>query len=179
MYNLVFPQKQKKKGKKEWKAVAFERIRDQCSKTKSPHVKLCCASDYSSHGVSLVVFSLYALPPLLHPQTTLFRELTGMKQKIYYFADFNLEALLSLSAQLRGRQCTCDEAMMPKCGSLNWVIFITFDDGIEWVFRSPMASFNHFYSDETASKIVESEASTLMYLKAHTSIPVPEVHSYR
>ncbi|KAG8409275.1 hypothetical protein J3458_019392 [Metarhizium acridum] len=101
-----------------------------------------------------------------------------MKDKIYYFAKFSLEALLSLSQQLRDRKCTCDVAKMPNCGSLNWVIFITFDDGIEWVFRSPMAGHNRFYSDETASKIVESEASTLMYLKARTSIPVPEVYSY-
>ncbi|KAK1255428.1 hypothetical protein MKX08_009423 [Trichoderma sp. CBMAI-0020] len=68
---------------------------------------------------------------------------------------------------------------MPKCGSLNWVIFVIFDDGIEWVFRSPMAGRNNVYSDETSSKIVNSEASTLMYLKAHTSIPIPEVYSYR
>ncbi|KAL7901516.1 kinase-like domain-containing protein [Trichoderma sp. SZMC 28014] len=67
---------------------------------------------------------------------------------------------------------------MPKCGCLNWVIFVTFDDGIEWVFRSPMAGRNKIYSDETSSKIVDSEASTLMYLKTHTSIPVPEVYSY-
>ncbi|KAI5459664.1 hypothetical protein BGZ63DRAFT_473363 [Mariannaea sp. PMI_226] len=58
---------------------------------------------------------------------------------------------------------------MPKCGSLNWVIFISFDDGVD---------LHDFYSDETASKIVVSEASTLMYLKANTSIPVPEVYSY-
>lgn len=102
-----------------------------------------------------------------------------MKDKIYYFASFNLEALLSLSEQLRGRKCTCDVTTMPKCGSLNWVIFVTFDDGIEWVFRSPMAVRNNIYSDETSSKIVDSEASTLVYLKAHTSIPVPEVYSYR
>ncbi|KAL6905108.1 hypothetical protein GGI43DRAFT_421339 [Trichoderma evansii] len=62
---------------------------------------------------------------------------------------------------------------MPKCGSLNWVIFVTFDDGIEWVFRSPMAGRNHFYSDETSSKIVESEASTLMYLKVYSYRQVP------
>lgn len=102
-----------------------------------------------------------------------------MRDRIFYFAHFNLEALLSLSERLRGRKCTCDVTKMPKCGSLNWVVFVTFDDGIEWVFRCPMASRNHFYSDETSSKIVSSEASTLMYLKAHTSIPVPEVYSYR
>lgn len=102
-----------------------------------------------------------------------------MRDRIYYFASFNLEALLSLSEQIRGRKCTCDVTAMPKCGCLNWVIFVTFDDGIEWVFRSPMAGRNKIYSDETSSKIVDSEASTLMYLKTHTSIPVPEVYSYR
>jgi hypothetical protein len=65
---------------------------------------------------------------------------------------------------------------MPKSGSLNWVIFISFDDGIEWVFRSPKSGLYGFYSDETSSKIIMSEASTLMYLRAYTSIPVPEVY---
>lgn len=102
-----------------------------------------------------------------------------MKDKIYYFADFNLEALLSLSEQIRGRKCTCDVTTKPKHGCLNWVIFVTFDDGIEWVFRSPIAGRNEVDSDGASSKIVDSEASTLMYLKAHTSIPVPEVYSYR
>lgn len=100
-----------------------------------------------------------------------------MKDMIYYFADFNLEALLSLSARLRGCPCTCDVSQMPRTGSLNWVIFISFDDEVEWVFRSPRS--RGFYSVETASKIVVSEASTLIYLKAHTSVPVPEVYSYR
>ncbi|KAF4978223.1 hypothetical protein FZEAL_5328 [Fusarium zealandicum] len=101
-----------------------------------------------------------------------------MKDKVYNYADFNLEALLRLSEQHRGRPCTCDISQMPKSGSLNWVIFISFDDGIEWVFRSPRSGLHSFYSDETASKIVVSEASTLMYLKAYTSVPVPEVYSY-
>lgn len=92
---------------------------------------------------------------------------TTMKDRIFYFSNFNLKALLSLSEQLRSRQSTCDVAKMSKCGSLhvNRAIFVTFDDGIERVFRSPMAGRNHFYSVETSSKIVESEASTLMYLK--------------
>ncbi|KAJ3539249.1 hypothetical protein NM208_g5564 [Fusarium decemcellulare] len=102
-----------------------------------------------------------------------------MKDKIYYFAKFDLPALLSLSEQRRGQPCTCDVSQMPKSGSLNWVIFVSFKDGIEWVFRSPKSALHTgFYSDETASKILISEASTLLYLKAHTSIPVPEVYAY-
>ncbi|EXL65931.1 hypothetical protein FOPG_17868 [Fusarium oxysporum f. sp. conglutinans race 2 54008] len=101
-----------------------------------------------------------------------------MKDKIYYFAKFNLPALLSLSEQRRGQPCSCDVSQMPKSGSLNWVIFLSFEDGTEWVFRSPKSGLDCFYSDETASKILISEASTLLYLKAHTSIPVPEVYAY-
>lgn len=102
-----------------------------------------------------------------------------MKEKIYYFADFNLEALLALAEARRGRPCSCDVSHMPKSGCLNWVIFVTFNDGVEWVFRSPRSGLLGFYSDETASKILLSEVSTLMYLKANTSIPVPEVYSFR
>ncbi|KAF5550716.1 kinase-like domain-containing protein [Fusarium mexicanum] len=101
-----------------------------------------------------------------------------MQDKIYYFATFNLQALLSLAEQRRGQPCTCDITQMPKCGSLNWVIFICFPDGVEWAFRSPKSGVDSLYSDETASRILVSEASTLLYLKANTSIPVPQVFSY-
>lgn len=100
------------------------------------------------------------------------------RPKIFRWAKFNLEALLFLAEKLRGQSCTCDESKTPKSGSLNWVIFITFDDGLEWVFRSPRYD-THMFSEETASKILISEASTLKYLEAHCQIPVPKVYSYR
>ncbi|SCV25445.1 uncharacterized protein FFB14_00338 [Fusarium fujikuroi] len=100
-----------------------------------------------------------------------------LRPKIFRWAKFNLEALLLLAEKLRGRSCTCDESKVPKSGSLNWVIFLTFDDGVEWVFRSPRYDTSMF-SDETASKILVSEASTLRYLETHCQIPVPKVYSY-
>ncbi|CVK88378.1 uncharacterized protein FMAN_04945 [Fusarium mangiferae] len=99
------------------------------------------------------------------------------RPRISRWAKFNLEALLLLAEKLRGRSCTCDESQGPKSGSLNWVIFITFDDGVQWVFRSPRYD-THMFSDETASKILISEASTLKYLETHCQIPVPKVYSY-
>ncbi|KAI9149378.1 hypothetical protein HJFPF1_11430 [Paramyrothecium foliicola] len=101
-----------------------------------------------------------------------------MKDNIYYFAHFNLDALLALSETCRGRPCSCDVSQTPKSGCLNWVIFITFDDGVEWVFRSPRDDLIDFYKDETSSKILLSEVSTLLYLKANTSVPVPDVYSF-
>ncbi|CZR40270.1 uncharacterized protein FPRO_05170 [Fusarium proliferatum ET1] len=82
------------------------------------------------------------------------------RPRIFRWAKFNLEALLMLAEKLRGRSCTCDESQVPKSGSLNWVIFITFDDAVEWVFRSPRYDILMF-SDETASKILISEASRM------------------
>ena len=104
---------------------------------------------------------------------------TAMKEKIFRYATFNLKALLDLAQKLRGRPCTCDVSKLPKFGSLNWVIFVSFDDGIEWVFRSPRTGLSAILTDESASKMLISEASTLKYIRAHSSIPVPEVYSYR
>jgi hypothetical protein len=98
--------------------------------------------------------------------------------RIFRFARFNLQALLSLAKELRGQSCACDENETPKSGSFNWAIFITFDDGVQWVFRSPRQDTS-MYTKETASKMLLSEASTLKYLDTHCSIPVPKVYAYR
>ncbi|KAF5019493.1 hypothetical protein F66182_8500 [Fusarium sp. NRRL 66182] len=101
-----------------------------------------------------------------------------MLPKIFSHAKFNLDDLLSLATRLRGRPCTADESIKPKTGSLNWVIFIIFEDGIEWAFRSPRRDLSTIVTDESASRMLVSEACTLKYLEAHTVIPVPEVYSF-
>jgi len=99
-------------------------------------------------------------------------------EKIFSFTNFNLDALLSLATQLRGgRPCTTDVSQRPKSGSLNWVIFITFDDGIEWVFRCPRSDVS--VKRASRHKMIISEASTLKYLEKHSSVPVPKVYSFR
>ncbi|KPM38167.1 hypothetical protein AK830_g8396 [Neonectria ditissima] len=100
------------------------------------------------------------------------------RERIFAYGKFNLDNLLFLAAQLRGRPCTCDRSRKPNAGSLNWVIFIIFDDEIEWVFRSPRSGSSVILTDESASKMLISEASTLKYLGTYTSVPVPEVYSF-
>jgi hypothetical protein len=58
-------------------------------------------------------------------------------------------------------------------------MFIAFDDGAEWASRSLGDYGSYLYTQETAFKIIMSEAPTLMYLKKNTSIPVLEVYSFR
>ncbi|KAJ0415441.1 hypothetical protein BJY00DRAFT_317865 [Aspergillus carlsbadensis] len=98
--------------------------------------------------------------------------------KIFTYARFNITALLSLARSIRGKNCSCDETQRPESGSLNWAIFIAFEDGVEWVFRSPRRSFG--LPKATASEVLLSEVATMKYLRetAGSGIPVPGVFSY-
>jgi hypothetical protein len=96
---------------------------------------------------------------------------------IFLHAKFNLQALLRLAERLRNRPCSCNLSQKPLSGSLNWVIFLTFDDGVEWLFRSPRTYYG--LDEEIAGRLLASEAATLKYIKENSSIPVLEVFSYR
>ena len=69
-------------------------------------------------------------------------------------------------------------SQVPACGSFNWTILLLFDDGMEWIFRSPRKD-GAIVSDETNLSLLASEAATLKYIKAKSTIPVPEVYAYR
>ncbi|KAE8149431.1 kinase-like domain-containing protein [Aspergillus avenaceus] len=97
--------------------------------------------------------------------------------EIFTYADFDLQALCRRARTLRqGVSCVCNPDQQPNSGSFNWAIFITFEDGIRWVFRSP--HHRTFMPIELGMKLLASEAATLRYLKAHSDVPVPEVYDY-
>ncbi|KAF5649501.1 RNase H domain protein [Fusarium tjaetaba] len=100
------------------------------------------------------------------------------RPKVFAYATFDLDALISLASKLRGQSCTVDTSTRPKAGSTHWVIFITFEDGVEWVFRSPRRGLSAIITEESASKLLTSEAVTLKYLRTLGSMPVPEVFSF-
>ncbi|KAL3471246.1 hypothetical protein BJX99DRAFT_266924 [Aspergillus californicus] len=97
---------------------------------------------------------------------------------IFTYADFDLQALCRQASTLRqGASCACNPDQRPASGSFNWAVFISFEDGVRWVFRSPHE--RAFMPMEMGMKLLASEAATLRYLKAHSDIPVPEVYNYR
>lgn len=96
---------------------------------------------------------------------------------VFFHARFDVHALLRLAGRLRNRPCTCDISQKPSSGSLNWAIILSFDDGVEWIFRSPRKSYG--IDQETAGILLASEAATLKYIRKKSSIPVPEVFHYR
>ncbi|OAA61774.1 Protein kinase-like domain protein [Niveomyces insectorum RCEF 264] len=88
---------------------------------------------------------------------------------------FDLSKLLALAAKLRGRPCHCDRDQPAMNGGMNWAISLTFDDGVDWIFRSPEP---YTFSDDVLAKMLVSEVATMQCIKEHTSIPVPDVFSF-
>ena len=96
---------------------------------------------------------------------------------VFQHARFNLQAVLQLAKQLRNIPCSCDLSQKPKSGSHNWAILLSFNDGVEWLFRSPRTSYG--VDEDIAGILLASEAATLKYVRMNSSIPVPDVFYYR
>ena len=97
------------------------------------------------------------------------------RANLFAHSTFNVAALLQIARDSRGIQCSCDETQTPKSGSLNWVILIVFEDGVEWVFRYPRRTYGQ---KQVASDVLASEVATLKLLRKTSDIPVPQVFSY-
>jgi hypothetical protein len=98
---------------------------------------------------------------------------------VFQYVDFNAPALYRLVSKLRGGQYYFyDTSQVPAYGSFNWTILISFRNGVEWVLRSPRDD-GVIKPDETNLLLLASEAATLMYIRANSTIPVPEVFAYR
>ncbi|GKZ25905.1 hypothetical protein AbraIFM66951_009942 [Aspergillus brasiliensis] len=97
---------------------------------------------------------------------------------IFLYAKFDVQALCRIASSLRQDiACTCNHNQHPASGSFNWAIFISFEDGVQWVLRSPHTKGAEL-STELSSKLLESEAATMKYVQQNSDIPVPTVHLY-
>ncbi|PNP85942.1 hypothetical protein FNYG_00998 [Fusarium nygamai] len=76
------------------------------------------------------------------------------RPRVFAYATFDLDALISFASKLRGQSCSIDTLARPRAGSTHWVIFITFEDGVEWVFRSPRSGLSAIVTEESASKLL-------------------------
>ncbi|KAJ5185394.1 Aminoglycoside phosphotransferase [Penicillium cf. griseofulvum] len=98
---------------------------------------------------------------------------------LFKYYEFDVGALCQLASKMRREiACSCDLNQRPKRGGFNWTVFILFEDGLQWVLRSPVVQNSPELSNESVSKLLASEAATLKYLKAYTDITVPDVYSY-
>lgn len=63
-------------------------------------------------------------------------------------------------------------------GSFNWAVIVLFEEGVEWIMRSPKSDYGQFPS-QLSGELLASEAATLKYLRQVTDIPILDVYSYR
>lgn len=99
---------------------------------------------------------------------------------IFKYAKWDPRAISSLASSLRnGVRCTIDPKQVPAGGSFNWAVFLAFEDGQDWVLRSPYDKSKSTILPALAGSLIRSEVATLEYLKRFTGIPVPTVHSFR
>lgn len=98
------------------------------------------------------------------------------RPSIFAYAKFNLTALIKHVEDLRGARCSCDDSQLPKAGSHNWVIVLTFeDDDGDWIFRSPRSDCG--LSEKIIAMLIESEVTSIQVSKLN-GIPVVEVKSH-
>ncbi|KAH8745123.1 hypothetical protein F5883DRAFT_268911 [Diaporthe sp. PMI_573] len=96
-----------------------------------------------------------------------------------FLAAVKWDALTSISSGLRsGIPCNFGENF--SIGHFNMVRRIVFADGISWVARVRLPQLNTVFGDREVLDVASTlkvEIASMEFLKAKTSIPVPEVHS--
>ena len=89
-----------------------------------------------------------------------------------YMLQVQIHSFLPLAIKARGdlsATCSIGERRM---GGLNVAITLIFDDGMEWIVKTPKLA------NDAARERLESEATTLLFLEKIGSLPTPRVHAY-
>jgi len=90
-----------------------------------------------------------------------------------YFPRICVQEFLQIADQLRGGGDTCRFSGR-AFGSYNVVVYIIFDDGVEWAIKMPRGSIK----DGQEHKFLNSEYATLRHLwEQLPAIPAPRLHS--
>ncbi|KAJ5188407.1 hypothetical protein N7472_007421 [Penicillium cf. griseofulvum] len=101
----------------------------------------------------------------------------NQEPQIFTYAKFDLQSLCRQASALRQSiVCSCDPDERPTTGGFNWAIFLFFEDGVRWVFRSRYP--RSFMPMEMGMKLLSSETATLRYIRAYSDILVLEVYDY-
>jgi Phosphotransferase enzyme family len=107
--------------------------------------------------------------PLPQPEET---KKCGKWFENIFFKRTAIREILSLAALARNSEHKC-RFRERIAGGYNVVIFLVFDDGVEWVAKLPQESKDE---GDRRNEYLESECSTLMFLQQLGTVPVPKVY---
>lgn len=89
---------------------------------------------------------------------------------VFKHPEFNVPTLLALGERHGWKACSSNLSQTRASGSLNCAITISFEDGVEWIIRSPRTCFE--VDVKTAGILIASEVATLNYIRQDRSILV-------
>jgi Phosphotransferase enzyme family len=89
-----------------------------------------------------------------------------------FFKRVNVGELLTLASTARGEDHICHFGSR-AVGVFNVVLFIKFDDGVEWVAKLPRVTL-----DDKDNEYLKSECATMMFVHELGTIPIPKVFAY-
>jgi aminoglycoside phosphotransferase (APT) family kinase protein len=67
----------------------------------------------------------------------------------------------------------CTVLPVPKSGSFNVVWFIDFADGVQWVFRTPIADWTPILE-----RRLQWDIAGMQIIQSRTTIPIPRIHDF-
>jgi aminoglycoside phosphotransferase (APT) family kinase protein len=93
------------------------------------------------------------------------------------FSDFALSMRQANSSGNDTAIITCQTQLTPLHGSYNLAYKLEFSDGVSWIMRIPVSNKDGEY-DGPQTRSIESEVTTLQYIRKHTTIPIPEIFAW-
>lgn len=94
-----------------------------------------------------------------------------------FFKRADMDYLLSIAQNARGGGHQCLYGARTS-GAYNCVIFLKFDDDIEWVLKVPQyANFHLDTENQDEDEKMQSEYATLLFLEELGTVPAPKVHA--
>ena len=93
----------------------------------------------------------------------------------------DLTSVVKLAGDCR-RGLKCSLSRRPIFGDHDWIIFLTFQDNVEWIARIPLKSHRRQpqlpFESPLFKQRYECMIATIEYVATHTMLPVPRVHRY-
>jgi hypothetical protein len=117
---------------------------------------------------------------LKHTKSTL--EKHEIKSNLVMLQDqeIDLTSVVKLAGDARGMKCCLSRR--PVFGDHDWIIFLLFQDNVEWIARIPLRSHRRAPQLPLDSPLFkeryECMIATIEYVATNTTLPVPRVHDY-
>lgn len=143
----------------------------QATTDKSAYGDAQCVNNTQTHGLNALYASASDDLPLPQPDETKKRRkwLEGS-----FFKSIAIREILSLATAARNGEHKC-RFRERTAGGYSVVIFLVFDDGVEWAAKLPKGTREE---NDGRNEYLESECATLMFLQQLGTVPSPKLHDF-